>query len=236
MLIVAAGQGTRLREKGAVKPLIRIKGTALIERVITTAHRAGIGRFYVVSGYRGSDLRDALDEFARREGFAITHIVNDDWERANGMSVYKAREHLREPFLLAMCDHLVDPDIIRALLREPLEPGTVTLCVDTDVHSPLHDPVDVTRVLSRAGRIVNIGKVIKEYDAIDTGIFLCTPVIFEALEASFAAGDDSISGAMKVLAGWGKARTFDVTGRLWVDVDDPAAFAHAERLIEEGRL
>jgi len=236
MLIVAAGQGTRLREKGAVKPLIRIKGTALIERVIRTARRAGVERFYVVSGYRGKDLRDALDEFAGHEGVVIQHIVNDDWERANGMSVYKAREYLHGPFLLAMCDHLVDPDIIRALLREEVLPGTVTLCVDSNVDSPLHDPIDVTRVNSRAGRIVNIGKVLKDYNAIDTGIFLCTPVIFDALEASFAAGDDSISGAMRVLAAQGRARTFDVTGRLWVDVDDPAAFAHAERLIEEGRL
>jgi 1L-myo-inositol 1-phosphate cytidylyltransferase len=236
LLIVAAGQGTRLRDKGEIKPLIRIKGTPLIERVITTARSAGVDGFLVVSGYRGQDLRDALDEFARREGLSITHIVNDDWERANGVSVYKAREHLREPFLLAMCDHLVDPEIIRSLLREPVVPGTVTLCVDSYVDNPLHDPTDVTRVLGRDGRIVNIGKVIKDYNAIDTGIFLCTPAIFAALEESSAAGDDSISGAMRTLAASGLARTLDVQGRVWVDVDDPRAFAHAERLIEEGRL
>jgi 1L-myo-inositol 1-phosphate cytidylyltransferase len=80
------------------------------------------------------------------------------------------------------------------------------------------------------------GKVIKDFNAIDTGLFLCTPIIFDALEASFEAGDESISGAMSVLARWGKARTFDIGGRLWIDVDDPAAFAHTEKLIEEGRL
>ena len=236
LLIVAAGQGLRLREKGAVKPLVQLKGRRLIEWVILMARRAGIERFCVVSGYRGEELRAELDTFAQREGVTITHVVNDDWDRANGVSVYKAKALLREPFLLAMCDHLVDPEIIRALLREPLQPDTVTLCVDSNIDNPLHDPTDVTRVNSSAGRIINLGKVIKDYTAFDVGIFLCTPVIFTALEASFAAGDDSISGAMNVLAGWGKARTFDIGNRLWIDVDDPVAFAHAERLLEQGLL
>jgi 1L-myo-inositol 1-phosphate cytidylyltransferase len=235
-LIVAAGQGTRLREKGESKPLIRIKGIPLIERVISVARSAGVDAFYVVSGYRGENLREALDELAARDGLSISHIVNDDWERANGMSVYKARALLQGPFLLTMCDHLVDPDIIRDLLEAEHEADTVTLGVDFNVDNPLNDPLDVTRVKCRSGRIENIGKVIKDFNAIDTGLFLCTPIIFNALEASFEAGDESISGAMSVLARWGKARTFDIGGRLWIDVDDPAAFAHTERLIEEGRL
>jgi 1L-myo-inositol 1-phosphate cytidylyltransferase len=135
-----------------------------------------------------------------------------------------------------MCDHLVDPDIIRDLLAEEHPPDTVTLCVDFNIDNPLNDPIDVTRVRCRAGSIETVGKVIKDYDAIDTGIFLCHPVMFEALEESFRGGDESISGAMNVLASWGKARTFDIKGRLWVDVDDPTAFTHAERLIEAGRL
>ncbi len=235
-LIVAAGQGTRLREKGESKPLIKIKGIPLIERVMTVARSAGVDAFFVVSGYRGDGLRAALDALAARDGLSITHIVNNDWDRANGMSVYKAREVLKDPFLLTMCDHLVDPEIIRDLLREAPESDTVTLCVDFDIDNPLNDPVDVTRVKCRAGLIENIGKVIKDYNAIDTGIFLCTPIMFEALEASFETGDESISGAMNVLARWGKAKTFDIQGRLWVDVDDPTAFAQTERLIEQGRL
>ncbi len=52
-LIVAAGQGVRLRAKGDLKPLIPIKGTPLIECVIDRARRGGIDEFFVVSGYRG---------------------------------------------------------------------------------------------------------------------------------------------------------------------------------------
>ena len=235
-VIVAAGQGTRLREKGESKPLIHIKGVPLIERVIERARSAGIDDFFVVSGYRGENLRRELDVFSAREGIRITHIINEDWDRANGTSVLKAKPYLDGPFLLTMCDHLVDPEIVRSLMAAPVEPDTVTLGVDFNVDSPLNDLEDVTRVKVANGKIEHIGKIIRDFNAIDTGIFLCTPIMFDALEASQADGDDSISGAMNVLARWNKARAFDIQGRVWVDVDDPVAFRKAEELLESGRL
>lgn len=235
-LIVAAGQGARLREKGESKPLIRIKGVPLIERVIDRARSAGIDRFFVVSGYRGDDLRMELDAYSAREKVHITHIVNESWDRANGVSVLKAKLYLDGPFLLTMCDHLVDPEILRGLMCLSFEPDTVTLGVDFNIDNPLNDLEDVTRVKCSNGRIEHIGKVIRDFNAIDTGIFLCTPIIFDALEESQTKGDDSISGAMNVLARWNKARAFDIQGRVWVDVDDPAAFRKAEDLLESGRL
>ena len=122
------------------------------------------------------------------------------------------------------------------IYRAAVEANTVTLGVDYNVDSPLNDLEDVTRVKVSSGKIEHIGKVMRDFNAIDTGVFLCTPAIFAALEASQAAGDDSISGAMNVLARQGKARVFDVQGRLWLDVDDPASFDKAEELLGSGRL
>ena len=235
-LIVAAGQGTRLREKGPVKPLIPLKGVSILERVLERARAAGIDEFVVVSGYRGGDVRAELDRLAARDRISVTHVINENWERANGVSVLAAKPFLSEPFLLTMCDHLVDADILRGLMAAALEPDTVTLAVDFNVGGSINDLEDVTRVKCAEGRIERIGKVIRDFNAIDTGVFLCTPVIFEALEASQAAGDDSISGAMNVLARWRKARVFDIGDRLWLDIDDPVAFGKAEALLQAGRL
>ena len=235
-LIVAAGQGVRLREKGGLKPLILLKEVPLIEHVIERARGAGLDGFVVVSGYRGDELRSELDRFSASRDIPLAHVVNDDWSRANGVSVLAARRHLEEPFLLTMCDHLIDPEIYRDLLSMPIEPETVTLAVDYNIGSPLNDPNDVTRVRCSDGRIRQIGKSISDFNAIDTGAFLCTPIIFRALEESQAHGDDSISGAMNVLARWGKARVLDVRGKLWLDVDDPAGFGKAETLLDAGRI
>jgi len=235
-LIVAAGMGGRLRQIGQSKPLVPVNGVRLLERVITRARSAGVERFFVVSGYRGEEVRAALDVFSAREAIPIVHVSNDEWQRGNGVSVLKARPFLDGPFLLSMCDHLVDPDILRDLIASTLEPDTVTLAVDFNVAGSINDLDDVTRVMCSNGRIVHIGKVIREFNAIDTGVFLCTPVIFDALEVSQAAGDDSISGAMKVLAREDRARIFDIQGRLWLDVDDPATLDKAETLLNAGRL
>ena len=235
-LIVAAGMGGRLRERGQSKPLIPVNGVRLLERVIARARTAGVERFFVVTGYRGEDVRAALDIFSAREAIPIVHIRNDEWQRSNGVSVLKARPFLDGPFLLTMCDHLVDPAILRDLMASTLEPDTVTLAVDFNVADSINDLDDVTRVMCANGRIMHIGKVIREFNAIDTGVFLCTPVIFDALEASQAGGDDSISGAMNVLARRDQARVFDIQGRLWLDVDDPATLDKAETLLAAGRL
>jgi 1L-myo-inositol 1-phosphate cytidylyltransferase len=235
-LIVAAGMGGRLRQRGQSKPLVPVNGVRLLERVITRARSAGVERFFVVSGYRGEEVRAALDVFSAREAIPIVHVSNDEWQRGNGVSVLKARPFLDGPFLLSMCDHLVDPTILRDLMASTPEPDTVTLAVDFNVAGSINDLDDVTRVMCSNGRIEHIGKVIREFNAIDTGVFLCTPVIFDALEVSQAAGDDSISGAMNVLAREDRARVFDIQGRLWLDVDDPATLDKAETLLSAGRL
>ena len=235
-LIVAAGQGARLREKLELKPLIPVGGAPLIQHGMDRARPAGVDRFTVVSGYRGGELRDHLDAAALRDGTRITHVVNDEWHRANGVSVLKAEPFLDGPFLLTMCDHVVDPDIFRRLIAERPRADGVVLAVDFNIDDPLNDPDDVTRVRSVQGRIERVGKLIAEFDCYDTGVFLCTSVMFDALRESQAGGDDSISGAMNVLARRGMAHVLDIGDRLWIDVDDAVALGKAEALLGSGRL
>jgi len=235
-LIAAAGQGTRMREKGEVKPLIELNGVPIIERVIKNLRAGGVDEFFVTTGFRGTKVRSFLDMLAERENISITHIINEDWERPNGVSVLKARDVIKGPFILTMCDHLFDPEIIRSLLAHDHEDDTVTLCVDYNIENPVIDLDDVTRVNCTRSRIENIGKVIKDYNAFDTGIFYCTAAMFDALEQSIGEGDESISGAMNVLGSRDKARTFDHEGRLWLDVDDPTAYGKAIVYVDEGRL
>src|SRR6516165_3532242 len=121
-LIVAAGQGTRLREKGALKPLIPIEGVPLIERVIANARAGGADEFFAVTGYRSDELQAQLGELSARADVSITRIFNRNWARANGVSVLAAKQFIDEPFLLTMCDHLVDPEIFRALISAGTEP------------------------------------------------------------------------------------------------------------------
>jgi len=230
-LIIAAGDGSRLRQKGDSKPLIPILGIPLIERVIRSAMEAGVDEFYVVIGWQSDLVRDFLERLAKRLAIQITPLVNEDWEKENGLSVLKARDVLQEPFLLLMADHLFDPELVRALTTHSLPDGEVALVVDSDIHNPLIDMDDVTRVRVKNGKICDIGKGMTDFNGLDTGIFLCSSAIFEALEQNREKdGDMTLSGAIRVLTEDGRANAI-ASNSFWIDIDDPAAFKRAEKAL-----
>ncbi len=235
-LIIAAGKGGRLQQMGNSKPLIPILGIPLIERVIRAAMEAGAEDFYVVIGYEGERVRLFLERLEERLAIGITSLLNDDWDKENGLSVLKARDVLHEPFLLLMADHLFDPNLVRSLSTLTLGDGEIALGVDGNISNPLIDLEDVTRVKVDDGpidnkNIRNIGKGLADFNGFDTGIFLCSPAIFTALERSNEKdGDTTLSGAVRILAAEGRAKAVPIDG-FWIDVDDPAAFKRAEKAL-----
>lgn len=231
-LILAAGEGNRLRRKGHIKPLIPVLGMPLIERVIRSAVEAGANDFYVVTGYQSEHVCAFLDRLAGLLGLPITTIFNDAWEEGNGLSVLKAREYLREPFLLLMTDHLFDPPIARTLMGLSLNDGEIILGVDRNTSNPLVDTDDVTRVKTEGRKILRIAKGLADHNGFDTGIFVCTPRFFDALERNARESrDTTLTGAVRVLSADGLAGAFDIDNRFWIDVDDPATFRKAEKIL-----
>ena len=214
------------------KPLTPLLDVPLIERVMLTAREAGVTEFYVVTGYNGEKVRRFLDHFALREGIRIAHIKNDEWKKESGVSVFKAKPFIRENFILLMCDHLFDAPNLARIQKETLAPGELVLAVDYNIRENGNaDPDDVKKVQVINGRIVDIGKNISSYNAFDTGIFLCTTAIFEALEENIKEGEYSFDAAVLTMADRKKARAFDIGDSWWIDVDDERALRKAERLL-----
>jgi CDP-L-myo-inositol myo-inositolphosphotransferase len=191
---------------------------------------AGVDVFHVVTGRESEKLEIFLRDLAGRLNVPITTIHNSEWASTeNGASVLKASDCLREPFILLMADHIFEPEIIKRLLSTPPEEGTIRLAVDADLNNPLVDLNDVTRVLYNRDLLKDIGKGLEMYNGFDTGIFYCTPVIFDALEKTVQSGDSSLSAAVRYLAGEGRVKVTDISGRFWIDVDDKHRLDHAEK-------
>ena len=76
--------------------------------------------------------------------------------------------------------------------------------------------------------IVDIGKEIANYDALDTGMFLCSPALFDRLESATRDGNCSLSDGMRQLAQERNLRALEIGEAHWQDVDTPEALAHAE--------
>lgn len=230
-VIIAAGQGSRLRSLAEAKPLIPLKKIPLIERVIDSALEAGVDEFYVVVGYKGESVRGYLEKVSRSKKVPINIIENKEWERANGISVLKAKQYLNEPFLLMMGDHIFDPEIARLLIRQSSVNEGLLLAVDEDLENPFIDMDDVTRVWVQENRIQKIGKGMDPFNCFDTGVFLCEPTLFTAIEKSVKEGDDSLSGGVRYLAKQGKAHAVFINGLFWCDIDDPENFKQAEEYL-----
>ena len=223
-LIIAAGHGSRLRALSPSKPLTPIAGKPLIAHVIAAAAAGGASGFTIVTGHEAERVETFL---AGLTGLRIDTVRVADWDLPNGHSVLAGAAAIAGDYLLMMADHLFDPEIVRRLLAAP--PAALTLAVDRDLANPLLDMDDATKVRTKAdGAILNIGKALERFDAIDTGLFRATPALAEAL-----GGGGSLSDGVQRLADQGRARTLDVTGARWLDVDDPASLAKAEAMLAQ---
>src|SRR6266446_1763013 len=94
--------------------------------------------------------------------------------------------------------------------------------VARDFLADIHDTVPVA----------DIGKEIARYDALDTGMFLCSPALFGRLEAATKDGDCSLSDGMRQLASQRRLRAMEIGEAQWQDVDTPQALAYAEGVFD----
>lgn len=227
-LILAAGNGSRLRSvsNGLPKPLVPFCGKPIIEHIIRNAQCCGIEHFVIVLGYKSELIRRWFQR-QRFDGISITLVENPHYNKSNGISALKAKDEIDENFLLLMADHLFEPETASALMEQRLAPGEVILAVDSRIDS-VFDLDDATKVRRHGSFIVEIGKDLVSYDALDTGMFVCSPALFDKLEAVSRNGDCSLSDGMRQLARERKLRAWQIGGREWHDLDTPEALAHAE--------
>ncbi len=228
-VILAAGQGHRLLESsgGVPKPLVPVLGVPLLERTLLACRAAGVTEVFVVLGYRQELLRPAIAAWARRYDMALHVVENPVWVEGNGTSALAAAPYLSQAFFLLMCDHVFTPDMLRQLLAAEDGTEVCRLAVDRRIEA-IFDLPDATKVRLDGPRITEIGKDIAPFDAIDTGLFLCRPFLFNALERARAAGDSSLSGGMRQLLTTGQLQAVDIGEHFWSDVDTPASLAYTE--------
>ena len=231
-LILAAGMGSRVKTLTARQPkcLMLLDDRPIIAWIFAALRKAGIGDVVMVTGFRADALRGALGD-GGRYGMRITYVHNRRWREPNGISAYTARKVLADgpAFLTMMSDHLLTPDLIKAVARA----GTskCVLAVDTDIGG-VFDLSDATKVRLVRGKPEAIGKRLRKYNAVDCGLFRFDGRIFDALGRAIKEGDQSLSAGVKRLIAAGDLEVLPVHGSFWIDIDTPKAWRAAGRKIE----
>jgi 1L-myo-inositol 1-phosphate cytidylyltransferase len=233
-VILAAGFGSRLEgtsDDTSLKPLTPVAGKPLIYRTIHSLEIAGCEKVVIVVGHGGEEVEAEVRESYTGDTELI-FAKNERYELQNGVSVLTAAPYVSDPFILTMADHILSDDLMElAGSHIPPQQGA-TLLVDYKIDT-IFDMDDATKVLADENKIDQIGKQIAEYNCIDTGVFIATQGLIDALNDELERrGDASLSDGIQHLASEDKMTVLDIGEAFWQDVDTPEMLAHAEEQLE----
>ena len=163
-LILAAGQGTRLRPWTDNKPkcLVSLLGSTLLERQVTVLKSCGVSDIHIATGYRSDQIEAMGFATTRNPRFAMTNMVT---------TLFSALPFIEREgdLIIGYGDIIYERDNLEKLLKSKDE---IALMIDYEWRrywtlrhqDPLQDAE--TLVLDNQGFVVEIGKKAENYERI----------------------------------------------------------------------
>lgn len=230
-VVLIAGQGSRLRgaNRNRLKPFVPVLGRPLLSYTLEALSYAGITTAYLVVGYESERVIAEAKQLIP-PNITASFVLNRDWQKQNGISLLAAAGHVSAPFLLTMGDHVFDDALIDCLLGN-FESGLLNVAIDRKLES-IVDLDDAMKVQILGNNVTGIGKNLRRYDAIDTGLFVCPSDVFAYLEqakSNNGGGDCSVANGVELMAIDGKVRAIDIGSARWHDIDTPRVLEYAEQ-------
>jgi choline kinase len=221
-VILAAGGGTRLgwRTLECPKPLLPLLGRPIIAYTIEALAAAGVRDICVVVGYRAQLMHAALGDGAAL-GVNIRYVLNPAYREGASLSLAAARAATGDaPFLLAMSDHLHDAAVFSALLARAGDDCLVAAEFAHERRTPQYIAEATKIEVDDQHYVTAIGKGITDWTALDAGAFICTPEVWDAIDA--APPGCELHPVFSHLAGRRRLRAIDIGPAHWHDVDTEA--------------
>lgn len=147
-IILAAGKATRLLPLTKETPqcLLNIKDKTILERQLDILKEAGVKDINVICGY----LADKVEVFCKRLG--IKTSLNPFFDVSGiAMTLWVAREELKEDCIIFYSDILFDSEIINGLLKNK---GDICLAIKKE---ELREEAE--KVIEKDGVIKNVSKI-----------------------------------------------------------------------------
>ncbi|MCY4582705.1 MAG: sugar phosphate nucleotidyltransferase [Chloroflexi bacterium] len=226
-VILAAGDGGRLRPftYRTPKPLIRLRDRPLISYPLVAMAEAGIREVGIVVGYQADQIVKGLAEWAP-DGVRLEFIHNPEFEGGNAVSVRAARDFAGDgPFMLAMSDHIIEPDVAVRLVEGCERPALLGVDSAACMESQLSDATKV--LVDGNGCLRRIGKGLRQWNAVDIGVFVFQSSVFDDLDDLYEREGAALelSRVMQHLANKPcGVSTRDIEGLFWTDIDTLADF------------
>jgi choline kinase len=156
-IILAAGKGTRLNRVD-LKPkcLFEVGGRTLLERQISALAGAQLNDIVVVVGFQAERISRVCPS-------TTSFVLNSRFAETSSLySLWLAKEHLADGFVVLNCDVLFHTELLTKLLSSPFHDALLVDFVDKH-HSDLGD--EEMKVKVRDGLVVDIRKDLDASDA-----------------------------------------------------------------------
>ncbi|MFO7897184.1 MAG: phosphocholine cytidylyltransferase family protein [Candidatus Cloacimonadales bacterium] len=154
-IIIAAGKGTRLYPftKNTPKSLLDIgQGLTLLETQLHALQEAGITDIVIIVGYRAEQIEAKVKDY--EADFNITTVYNPFYETSNNLiSVWMAKEHMKDEFITINGDDIFDSSVICNLLKSK---ENITMVTDIKAE---YDSDDM-KIVSQNGQVKAVSKKI----------------------------------------------------------------------------
>ncbi len=169
-IILAAGVGKRLQEKGKEIPkcFIEIAGKKLIDRYMDSLIECGIKDVVFVVGYKADLIKDYL--LSNYKNVNLYFELNEGFTKGNIISAYMARSHFDNPFILMDADVAFPVELFKKLVSSDKRD---CLLLDTGFNNDDEE----MKLGAENGRVLEINRTLTEDYPIQgegVGFFKCS--------------------------------------------------------------
>ena len=230
LVIIAAGRGSRLKSetKNNPKALTVINGYTIIDIILNNCVLNKINEIVIITGYDKTSIRSYLD--GKWNNLNIDYIYNDEWNLENGISVLKAKSAIgdNDEFMISMSDHLYFADMMKKVKESSLSNRVVNVGLDFNIID-IFDIDDGMKVFAQPDTMIvkSMSKNLKDYNAIDVGLFKCSYQFFSFLENLNKNGSCSLSAGCNELIDQELLGGVNIYDSFWLDIDTPEALHFA---------
>ncbi|HEY2962929.1 MAG TPA: phosphocholine cytidylyltransferase family protein [Pyrinomonadaceae bacterium] len=231
-IILAAGKGTRLNGVD-LKPkcLFEVGGRTLLDRQLSALAEAGIDDVAVVLGFEAERIRSHCPP-------NVSFVVNSRFEETSSLySLWLAREHLIDGFVVLNCDVLFHPALLTRLLSAPYDDALLIDLVDKQ-NNQLGD--EEMKVKISDGCVVDIRKDLNpaESDGENVGMVKFSAHgakrLVDAMDTLIARGGGERDWAPRAFREYAlhyPLHAITTDDYPWIEIDFPADYERAQQEI-----
>jgi len=232
-VILAAGQGTRIRSVHGERPkcLIEVDNSTILDHQLEALSKAGVNEVAIVVGYEKEQIMNHVIKRQLNQGQRIHFIENPAFAITNNIySLWLALEWLRgDGFVVLNADVILDADILGAAVRAN---APISMIVD-----PLWRD-ETMKVIIHGNRVMQMSKKISREHF--SGTYIGITIFSRAIQARFvdrmstmiSAGrvNEFFNVAVQELVAEGVHVGYTSTdGLAWAEIDDPTDLSFAQQ-------